>query len=168
LGDDPFSDIILILILTGQRRSEVGGLRWDEIDFSRNLITLGPARTKNKRSHELPISNQVRAILERQPRKGEYVWGKCWNGWSDGKRELDKRLNGMAEWHLHDLRRSCATMMADRLNVQPHIIESVLNHYSGHRAGVAGIYQRARYQDQMREALEMWGTYVERLSNSAE
>jgi len=77
---------------------------------------------------------------------------------------LDRKLNGMAPWTLHDLRRSAATIMADRLNVMPHIVEAVLNHYSGHRAGVAGIYQRARYQDQMREALQTWGTYVERLT----
>jgi integrase len=164
LGTDPFSEIIRLLVLTGQRRSEVGGLRWDEIDFERNLIVLPPTRVKNGRQHELPLSNQVRAVLERQPRKNEYVWGCEWTSWTEPKAKLDRRLNGMAPWTLHDLRRSAATMMADRLDVLPHIVEAILNHQSGHRAGVAGIYQRAKYQDQMRAALEAWGDYVDRLN----
>src|SRR5262249_29443757 len=160
----PFSDIVRCLLLTGARRNEIGGLLCSEIDWERNLITLPAARVKNNRSHALPMSTQVRAVLERQPRKNEFVWGCAWSSWSEPKVKLDRRLNGMAPWTLHDLRRSAATIMADRLNVMPHIIEAVLNHYSGHRAGVAGIYQRARYQDQMREALQTWGTYVERLT----
>jgi len=174
LDDGPFSDIIRMLVLTGMRRSEVGGLRWDEIDFSRNLTVLPAARVKNKRQFELPISTQVRAILERQqppvPIGGErregHVFGTGKGGysnWSEGKATLDRRLNGMPPFRIHDLRRSCATMMADRLNVQPHIVECVLNHYSGFRAGFSGIYQRQRYTDQMREALQMWGNHVDGL-----
>jgi integrase len=66
----------------------------------------------------------------------------------------------MAEWRLHDLRRTAATMMAE-IGVLPHIIEAILNHVSGHKSGVAGIYNRARYTDEMREALQMWGDYVD-------
>jgi integrase len=167
LDDGPFSEIIRMLVLTGMRRSEVGGLRWDEIDFSRNLIVLPAARVKNKRQFELPISSQVRSILERQQRREGHVFGTGKGGysnWSEGKAKLDSRLNGMAEWHLHDLRRSAASLMADRLNVLPHICEAILNHYSGFRAGVAGIYQRQRYIDQMRLALQQWGEYVDGLS----
>ena len=58
-------------------------------------------------------------------------------------------------------------MMADRLDVLPHIIEAILNHYSGHRAGVAGIYQRAKYQDQMKAALQAWGDYIDKLKSAA-
>jgi integrase len=61
---------------------------------------------------------------------------------------------------LHDLRRTAATVMADRLGVQPHIIEAVLNHVSGHKGGVAGVYNHARYLGPMREALEAWATHV--------
>jgi len=162
--DDPFSDIVRLLVLTGQRRNEIGGLRWSEIDFNRNLIVLLPDRVKNNRQHELPMSSQVRLILERQPRNGEFVWGRRWTSWSDGKARLDSRLNGMAPFRLHDLRRSAATHMAE-LGVLPHIIEATLNHISGHRAGVAGIYNRARYQDEMRTALQKWGDYVDSLSD---
>src|SRR6516165_559304 len=69
LNDDPFSDILRLLILTAQRRSEIGGLRWSEVDFDRGLIVLPPQRSKNNRQHELPMSTQVRSILERQPRR---------------------------------------------------------------------------------------------------
>ena len=64
LGDDQFGDIVKLLILTGQRREEIGGLRWSEVGFKRDLIALPPARTKNKRLHELPLSPRARAILE--------------------------------------------------------------------------------------------------------
>jgi integrase len=162
LGLGPFSDIVRLLVLTAQRRAEIGGLRWSEIDFERSLIVLPPERSKNNRQHELPMSSQVRAILERQPRNGEFVFGRKFTSWGNGKASLDRRLNGMADWRLHDLRRSAATHMAE-LGVLPHIIEAVLNHVSGHRAGVAGIYNRARYQDEMRNALQLWADHVESL-----
>jgi len=159
----PFSDIIRLLILTGQRRDEIGGLRWSEIDLERGLIVLPPERSKNRRHHELPMSAQVRSVLERQPRTGEFVWGRPWSSWSRSKANLDSRLNGMADWRLHDLRRTAATMMAE-LGVLPHIIEAILNHVSGHKSGVAGIYNRARYADEMRLALQRWADRVDTLT----
>jgi integrase len=162
--EGPFSDIIRLLVLTGQRRAEIGGLRWSEVDFERGLIVLPPERTKNNRQHELPMSSQVRAILERQPRHGsEFVFGRKFTSWGNAKASLDKRLNGMAEWRLHDLRRTAATQMAE-LGVLPHVIEAVLNHVSGHKSGVAGIYNRARYTDEMRLALQLWADRVDALS----
>jgi integrase len=155
----PFSDIVRLLILTGQRRNEIGGLKWSEIDFERSLIVLPPERSKNNRLHELPMSTQVRAILERQPRNGEFVWGRRWLSWGNPKANLDRRLNGMPAWRLHDLRRTAATQMAE-LGVLPHIIEAILNHVSGHRAGVAGIYNRARYAEEMRTALQRWADQI--------
>src|SRR5262249_13716143 len=160
LGEDQFSDIIRLLILTGQRRNEIGGLLWSEIDFDRSLIVLPPARTKNNRQHELPISKQVRSILERQSRRNEFVWGRKFINGSDSKADLDQRLNGADDWRLHDLRRSAATMMGDELGILPHIIEAILNHISGHKSGVAGIYNRAKYEVEMRAALERWGQFV--------
>jgi len=160
LGLGPFSDIIRLLVLTGQRRAEIGGLRWSEVDFERGLIVLPPERSKNNRQHELPMSTQVRSILERQPRNGEFVWGRKFTSWGNAKASLDRRLNGMADWRLHDLRRTAATHMAE-LGVLPHIIEAILNHVSGHRAGVAGIYNRARYEGEMRQALQRWADYID-------
>ncbi|MDA9392521.1 hypothetical protein WN73_18470 [Bradyrhizobium sp. CCBAU 45394] len=83
------------------------------------------------------------------------------SGWSKSKAALDARIleaqgEALPAWTVHDIRRSAATAMADRLGVLPHIVEAVLNHVSGHRAGVAGIYNRARYAEEMRDALERW------------
>jgi integrase len=175
LGHDDFSDIVRLLVLTGQRREEIGGLKWNEIDRSlgREMIVLGPDRTKNKRQHELPLSRQALAIIERrlapkivsrQHRLGEFVFGRRFTAWSKSKEILDRRLSGTA-WRLHDLRRSAATHMAE-LGVFPHIIEAVLNHVSGHKSGVAGIYNRARYQNDMRAAIQTWADYVDRLNPS--
>ena len=162
-GQGQFADIVRLLILSAQRRSEIGGLRWSEIDFGRGLIVLPPERSKNSRLHELPMSTQVRSIIERQPKRNEFVFGRDWQSWSNPKASLDACLNGMAEWRLHDLRRTAATMMADRLQVLPHILEAILNHVSGHKSGVAGIYNRARYEGEMRAALQRWADYVDSL-----
>jgi integrase len=165
LGEDQFGDIVRLLILTGQRREEIGGLRWSEIDFDRDLIVFPTARTKNKRLHELPLSQQARAILERQPRREDrdLIFGLGqggFSGWSDCKAALDERLKLKSDWHLHDIRRTVATIMADKLGVLPHIIEAILNHVSGHRAGVAGIYNRAKYEAEMRQALQRWAVLL--------
>jgi integrase len=168
-----FADIVRLLILTGQRREEVGSLRWSEVDGDR--VVLPPERTKNSRQHEVPLSRQAKAILMRQPRrKGrDYIFGigeAGFSGWSDCKARLDQALlaarrqtnrkaKPMPDWRLHDLRRTCATQMAE-LGVAPHIVEAVLNHVSGHKGGVAGIYNRARYADEMRRALEHWAEHL--------
>jgi integrase len=162
LDDDPFSEIVRLLLLTGQRRNEIGLLRWAEVDLAHKMIVLPPARTKNSRTHELPLSPQALAILARQPRRNstEFVFGeRGFTSWSAEKAKLDKRAP-IAAWTLHDLRRSCATHLGE-LGVQPHHIEAILNHYSGHRAGVAGVYQRAKYESEMRAALQKWADYLD-------
>jgi ParB-like nuclease domain len=84
---------------------------------------------------------------------GDLVFGG--RDWGKRKRTLTAKAGLARPWVLHDIRRSVATGMAD-LGVLPHIIEAVLNHVSGHRAGVAGIYNRARYEAEMRDALTKW------------
>jgi integrase len=153
LGEDAFGDIVRLLILTGQRREEIGGLRWTEVDLQRQTLVLPPERTKNRRLHELPLSKQAFDIIERRKvsgDKGEFVFGRRWTNWSDCKAALDQQLQFKEEWRLHDLRRSAATLMGE-IGVFPHIIEAILNHVSGHKAGVAGIYNRARYEIGMRD-----------------
>jgi integrase len=149
LGDGHFADIVRLLLLTGQRRTEIGRLTWSEVDLDRKLITLAPERVKNSKQHEVPLSTQVLAILQRQDRQTEFVFSKFMN-WFAGKAKLDQRVL-IAPWTLHDLRRTCATQLGE-LGVQPHYIEAILNHYSrstalnlpGHRSGVAGTYNRAK------------------------
>jgi integrase len=164
LGNDRFADIVSLLLLTGQRRNEIGKLQWSEIDFARKMIVLAPERTKNSRVHELPLPAQALAILKRIPRRNttDFLWGKRgFSDWNGAKHELDERLR-IADWHLHDLRRTCATQMAE-LGIQPHIIEAVLNHVSGHKGGVAGIYNRAKYADEMRNALQRWADHLDKI-----
>jgi integrase len=184
LDDEPnaqFANIIRLLILTGQRREEIGGLRWSEFDLDRGLVVLPPERTKNSRQHEVPLSRQAKAILERQPkRKGrDYIFGigeLGFSGWSDCKARLDQALlaarrktnrkaKAIPDWRIHDLRRTAATGMAE-LGVQPHIIEAVLNHVSGHKGGVAGIYNRARYEGEMRNALTKWADHIDQITQT--
>lgn len=121
-------------------------------------------------------------MIEASPRRNDrdFVFGdgprreadrqRGFSGWSKSKAALDKRIEDARRetdpkakppaWWLHDLRRTVATGMADRLGVLPHIVEAVLNHVSGHRAGVAGVYNRARYSAEMRDALERWAAHV--------
>jgi Helix-turn-helix domain len=91
------------------------------------------------------------------------------SGWSKSKTALNARIakalgEPLPHWTVHDLRRSASTMMADQLGVLPHIVEAILNHVSGHRAGVAGVYNRARYATEMREALQRWAQHVAALT----
>jgi integrase len=146
--------------LTAQRRSEIGLLRWDEVHDGH--IILPPDRTKNGRTHVVPLSNQAQTILNLFRRDGrQCVFGRRGRGfadWARGKATLDTR-SPATDWTLHDLRRTVATRMAE-LGVQPHIIEAVLNHVSGHKGGVAGIYNRAAYDKEKREALNLWAEHV--------
>jgi integrase len=159
VGTGIYADVVRLLILTGQRREEIGGLRWSEITDA--SIVLPAERTKNHRAHTVPLSPEALAIINHQPRRGEFIFGDAgFANWSDSKTALDARV-GLPSWRLHDLRRSCATGLAE-LGVLPHIIEAILNHVSGHKAGVAGIYNRARYEGEMREALTKWARHVAR------
>jgi integrase len=165
LSDDPFSDVVRLLLLTGQRRNEIGLLQWSEIDLARKLFVLGPHRTKNGRAHELPLSSQALAIIERLPRRnssGSLFGNKGFQHWHRAKTALDQRI-GIAPWTLHDLRRTAATQMAE-LGVLPHVIEQAINHVSGHKAGVAGIYNRSKMSDAVREALQKWADYLDQIN----
>jgi integrase len=162
LGDGRFADIVRLLLLTGQRRTEIGRLTWAEVDLDRKLIVLGPERTKNSRPHEVPLSTQALAILTRQPKRTEFVFSRRgFMNWADAKARLDERVR-IAPWRLHDLRRTCVTGMAE-LGVLPHHIEQCVNHRSGHKASVAGRYNWALYADAVREGLQRWGDHVDRI-----
>ena len=118
-----YGDVVKLLILTGVRRAEISDLAWNEIDFERGLIVLPPARTKNGREHLIPMSGPVRVILEarRQIHGRDLVFGIRGDvgnfAFSGPKRRLDEALTSTVEkeWVLHDLRRTVATGMADRL-----------------------------------------------------
>ena len=165
LPEGDFGSIVKILMLTGQRRNEIGGLRWSEI--AGDEIRLPAERSKNKREHVIALSAPVREILAAQPHIRANVFGRAdgaagFNGWSAAQAALNARLPDMPHWSLHDLRRTMATKMAEPvkdggLGVQPHVIEAILNHVLG---GVAGTYNRARHNGDRRAALDAWAAYV--------
>jgi integrase len=162
-GDDDHGRIVRLLTLTACRRQEVGGMAWSEIDFERGIWTVPGERSKNHREHTLPLSAPALAIIATVPRMvgRDHLFGVRGEGfrrWSAGKAALDA-LAGVAEWTLHDLRRTCATRLAD-LGVQPHVIETVLNHQSGHKNGVAGTYNRSSYTNEVRAALALWADHI--------
>jgi integrase len=173
--DDDFGRIIRLLILTGQRRDEVGGMAWSELDLARGIWSIPGDRTKNGRAHEVPLPAPALDIITgthlHLRQGGLFGEGKGpFQGWSKAKAALDRRISGhhaLAPWRLHDLRRTVATRMAE-LGVQPHIVEAVLNHVSGHKAGVAGVYNRALYTAEKRKALDIWGEHVHALVGDSE
>ena len=162
LEDDDYGTIVKILILTGQRVNEIAGLRWSEI--AADHIELPGDRTKNAKPHDVPITRTVRALLKerRQADGRDLIFGRSegpFSGWSKSKLALDKRTGSLKHWTLHDLRRTAATGMAS-IGVQPHIIEAVLNHISGHKGGIAGIYNRATYSAEKAQALARWDEHI--------
>jgi integrase len=179
-GDNRYAGIVRLLMLTAARRDEIGSLSWSEVDRDAAVIMLPPERMKNRRRHDIPLSPPALTILQAQPRQlasdgstREFVFGGVgrsgFQGWSKSKAELDARLlatreaagkTPIPEWRLHDLRRTASTVMHDRLGIAPHYVEAVLGHVSGHKAGVAGVYNYARYEIEKRNALARWAEYL--------
>jgi integrase len=164
-GPGPYNAIVRTLILTGQRREEVAGMTWGEI--ARDLTWTIPAgRTKNGVAHIVPLSPQAQAIIKSTHRiakdgEPEFVFpgrAGAFNGFSKAKTTLDED-SGVADWRLHDLRRTMATGL-QKLGVRLEVTEAVLNHVSGSRAGIVGIYQRHEWAEEKRAALNAWGEQV--------
>jgi integrase len=165
--DDDYGRIVQLLMLTGQRRAEVGGMQWGELALETGHWRIPAERTKNHRPHEVPLSAAVLGIIEAIPRRERVmVFGEGdgpFQGWSRAKAALDARIGiagqQMAPWRLHDLRRTVATRMGD-LGIEPHSVEAVLNHVSGIRTGIAGVYNRSAYATEKRTALALWAEHI--------
>jgi integrase len=183
----PYGTIVRLLILTGQRRGEVAGLRWNELADDLESWTLPGERTKNGVTHIVPLSAPARDLLrsllpedeieakrvlaERQA-NGELVLPGVvgtFAGWSKSKTVLDKAIADaravagkgapLEPWNVHDVRRSVATGF-QRLGVRLEVTEAVLNHISGSRGGIAGVYQRHDWATEKRAALDAWASHV--------
>jgi integrase len=162
------SAVVKLLILTGCRRAEIGDLCWAW--FSPDTFTIPVEHSKNGRAHTLPVLPAMRSILDTVPHMAnrDQLFGERSHGFTRWhcKSELDER-SGVANWTLHDLRRTVATRMAD-LGVQPHIVEAVLNHQSGHKGGIAGVYNRSPYEREVRNALATWHDHLRTLVDGGE
>jgi integrase len=178
-GDDAFGRITKVLMLTGQRRSEVGGMRWDELDFEQGTWSMEGERSKNGKRHVVPLTPEVAGILEQVPRRArregaeDHVFGggvAGYNGWSAAKADLDTRIveatdKPIADWTLHDLRRTMKTVMSDKLDVRSEVSEALLNHA---KKGLEATYNTAQYIRQKREALELWTDYLRPIIDGGE
>lgn len=175
----PFGPIVQLLLLTAQRRSEVAGMREAELDLVNKTWSLPKERTKNKKPHDVPLSGAAVDIITRLHNiagDAGYLFtgtGRSpFSGYSRSKRALDKAMlkalqaddpeATLPRWTLHDLRRTASTRMHDA-GVLPHIVEAVINHISGHKAGVAGTYNAAEYERQKRKSLERFARHLNRI-----
>jgi integrase len=176
-------------MLTGARRDEIGAMEWPELSTpfpGQTLWTLPPARTKNTKGQELPLSPLAVAQLPAAREGNSYVFGAAkapFSGWSKCKARLDGRIVAtkiaeftkaygrdptpaeakLDDWRLHDLRRTFATW-ASNAGHPPHIVEAVLNHVSGSaKRGVAGVYNKATYREPKGDVLKAWAAHIEGL-----
>lgn len=180
-----FGRAMRIMLVTAQRRTEVGAMRWSELDFKERVWRLPQARTKAARAHEVPLSDLALEILNACPRidNVDFVFtsGRApripnadgspnpISGWGKSKDRVDahfrKRMqeagsNSTPEgWRLHDLRRTAATGMS-KLGTDRIVIARILNHADRE---VTAIYDRHRYDNEKREALQKWATHLSSL-----
>lgn len=173
----PFGSIVKLLLLTGQRRAEVGEMTDRELRLQDRLWVIPRERAKNNEEHAVPLSDAALAIIETLPRirnKDGFLFTlngtRPVSGFSRAKAALDKAMLAVAQgeaasvvtiapWVLHDLRRTVASGMA-RLGVGLPVIEKILNHRSGSFAGIVGVYQRHDFADEKRTALDVWARHV--------
>jgi integrase len=159
---DPYGSIVMFLALTGQRRSEVANMRWEEHDLDKCLWTIPARRTKTRRSHVVHLTPQTKALLpvrqEDQPLVFPSAQGKTYEYFSAMKKRHDA-VSGIKGWVLHDLRRTVATGMA-ALGVAPHVADKILNHQSGAISGIVAVYQRHEFMAERKAAIELWSNHV--------
>lgn len=151
-----------LLLLTGCRLNEVAGMRRSELSDDFATWSIPGERTKNHRPHIVPLPPVATELIRSVATTGDLVFTTTGttpvSGWNPIKRRLDAAMK-IPAWRLHDLRRTCATGMAE-IGIAPHIVEAALNHISGARAGVAGTYNRAAYAPEKKAALERWASHV--------
>jgi len=156
-----YAAIVRLLICTGCRMSEIGGMRWSEFSPDGASWTLPKERAKTGVPLTLPITDLMRNILDSVPRYGERDLlfgsrsGRGFTDWSRAKAMLDQRLD-LPHWMLRDVRRTVSTRMND-IGIQPHIVERILNHALPH---IAGTYNKSVYANEVRDAMLRWSDHV--------
>ena len=157
-----YGNIVRLLALTGCRRDEIGSLEWSEIDFDKRVLNIPGERTKNGKSHEVPLSPLALDILKAIPRCGRIhlfgigETGRGYSGWSKSKAALDGRVKLKEAWTLHDIRRTVRTGLG-ALGVPPHIAEAVINHLP---PALARTYDTNTYLKEKRAALDLWASHL--------
>jgi integrase len=170
----PFGPLAQLLLLTGQRLSEVADAQWSEIDLEAKTWKIPKERTKNDRAHEVPLSDAAVEIIRGLPRiegKAGYVFTATGAQPVSNLSRLRGALRRAASERdvaptLHDLRRTVATSL-QKLGVRLEVTEAVLNHVSGSRKGIVGVYQRHEYAEEKRAALDAWARRLETIVTGA-
>lgn len=169
-GETAFHSIVALLVLTGQRRSEIGALEWAWIDLNQKLITIPGEHVKNGEEHCFPIGDMAVQVLRKQKGQAQYIFpakpGRwlevtSFNGWSKAKAAFDQECP-LPHWTLHDLRRTLRTNWAE-LGVLEEVAEKYINHISGKHSGLGRTYNRAKYLAPMREAVSGWERHLQTL-----
>lgn len=170
---EPWNVLIRLLILTGQRRGEVAGMQWTELDLDEGMWSIPGGRTKNHQPHTVPLPAEAVALLRTVKRRAgadlvfEGPRKSAFSGFGKLKAGLDAELgkagNPLPPWTLHDLRRTLATGL-QRLGVRLEVTEAVLNHVSGSRSGIVGVYQRHGWETEKVAALRSWAAHLMRAS----
>ncbi len=187
----PFGPLYRLLIATGQRREEVGGLPWNELDRQSRIWELPAARAKNGNANVVHLNDLAMDALDEvaaigSDPDGEVRWPRSGfvftttgrtavSGYSKAKKALDDKVAAlsasesepdsrwvMPPWRLHDLRRTIATGF-QRLGIRFEVTEAVLNHRERARGGIAGVYQRHDWRDEKRGALDAWARHIGQL-----
>lgn len=207
-----------LLLLTGQRRDEVAGMKWEEIDLVAKVWTIPAERSKNGVAHIVHLSDEALAELslmdvshsvpsrggDSLPSRGFVLpaskrrnvgtsgvssagsaggsslspsapkvttqRGGHISGYSKMKTSLDNEMAGILErplapWRIHDLRRTLASGLAE-MGYSTDVADRLLNHVSGSRSGVKGVYQRYEFHKERKEAIEAWGKRVSELTRN--
>jgi integrase len=160
----PYGSAVKLLLLTGCRLREIAELRWDEVAQGGAEVHLPSGRTKNHRPHLVFLAPAAQAILGDVPRIAgcPHVFTSTGRGpltgWSQFKSRLDESVK-LAPWKLHDLRRTVVTGLVE-LGVPPHVVELIVNHVSGTRGGVAGVYNRSEMRAERKAAADRWANHV--------
>jgi integrase len=162
--DNHYGAIVKLLLLTGQRRDEIGSMRWSEIDRKAKTFTLPAERAKNNRKHVVPLSDLAMEVIDSiDERAGrDLVFGtgeRGYSGWSNSKVALDQVVELKEEWRLHDLRRTFRSGLG-QLGVEPHIAEACLNHLP---AKLIRTYDKNKYESQKRQAFDRWSAHIKAL-----
>lgn len=163
----PLAGYLKMLFLTGQRRTEVGTMRWADLNLDDATWTIASTDTKAARAQLVPLSPQALDILRATPRLGEFVWTTDGRTYLSGYSHVKARLDGLlvaqeaklTAWRLHDIRRSVATHMV-RLGVTETIVGRVLNHAP--QGVTAKVYALHSYEPEKRSALDRWAAEIER------
>jgi integrase len=150
-----FGEIVTLLTLTGQRRGEIAAIRSSWINRDTMLLTIPRDVAKNGYEHQVPLTPVALSLLPDVegllfPARGHE--SRAFNGWSTSMDNFRKAC-GVQDFTLHDLRRTAATVMAEELDVLPHVIERLLNHITGTISPIGRIYNRAKYMPEVRAAL---------------